>query len=95
MVTILTLILAINSLLNKMELIKRVYNSIARGNLELKVTKEEFLNAAQSYAQITPYEVEILFHIAELAHPGVRTFGMEDLERIDPDRLKRVSHMTR
>jgi len=86
---------AINSLLNKMELIKRVYNSIARGNLELKITKEEFLHAAQSYAQITPYEVEILFHIAELAHPGVRTFSMEDLERIDPDRLKRDSHMTR
>jgi solute carrier family 25 aspartate/glutamate transporter 12/13 len=78
-----------------MELIKRVYNSIARGNLELKVTKEEFLHAAQSYAQITPYEIEILFHVAELAHPGVRTFGMEDLERMDPDRLKRVSHMTR
>jgi solute carrier family 25 aspartate/glutamate transporter 12/13 len=78
-----------------MELIKRVYNSIARGNLDLKITKEEFLHAAQSYAQITPYEVEILFHIAELAHPGVRTFSMADLERIDPDRLKRVSHMTR
>ncbi|KAI6171645.1 Calcium-binding carrier protein Aralar1 [Aphelenchoides besseyi] len=86
---------AINSLLNKMELIKRVYNSLARGNLDLKVTKEEFLHAAQSYAQITPYEVEILFHICELAHPGERTFGMEDLERIDPERLKRVSYMTR
>jgi solute carrier family 25 aspartate/glutamate transporter 12/13 len=78
-----------------MELIKRVYNSIARGNLELKVTKEEFLQAAQSYAQITPYEIEILFHIAELAHPGVRTLGLDDLERIDPDRLKRSSQMTR
>ncbi|KAI6195726.1 Calcium-binding carrier protein Aralar1 [Aphelenchoides besseyi] len=86
---------AVNSLLNKMELIKRVYNSLARGNLDLKVTKEEFLHAAQSYAQITPYEVEILFHICELAHPGERTFGMEDLERIDPERLKRVSYMTR
>ncbi|KAI6230392.1 Calcium-binding carrier protein Aralar1 [Aphelenchoides fujianensis] len=86
---------AINSLLNKMELIKRVYNALARGNLDLRVTKEEFLHAAQSYAQITPYEVEILFHIAELAHPGDRTFGMTDLERIDPERLKRVSYMTR
>ncbi|KAI6238492.1 hypothetical protein M3Y99_00688200 [Aphelenchoides fujianensis] len=86
---------AIDSLLNKMELIKRVYNALARGNLDLRVTKEEFLHAAQSYAQITPYEVEILFHIAELAHPGDRTFGMTDLERIDPERLKRVSYMTR
>ena len=70
-----------------MELIHRVYNSIARGNLDLKLTKEEFLQAclccarcvrssqstalfsANQYAQITPYEVEVLFHIAELAHP--------------------------
>uniref|UniRef100_A0A1I7SGX6 Calcium-binding mitochondrial carrier protein Aralar1 n=1 Tax=Bursaphelenchus xylophilus TaxID=6326 RepID=A0A1I7SGX6_BURXY len=86
---------AMNSLLNKIELIKRVYISIARGNLDLKVTKEEFLQAAQCYAQITPYEVEILFHIAEMAHPGTRVVGMEDLERIDPDRLKRVTYMTR
>jgi solute carrier family 25 aspartate/glutamate transporter 12/13 len=39
--------------------------------------------------------VEILFHLAELAHPGHRTIGLEDLERIDPERLKRVSHITR
>lgn len=50
---------AFNSLLAKMELIKRVYLSIARGNLDLKVTKEELLQATQSYAQITPYEVSI------------------------------------
>ncbi|CAD5210910.1 unnamed protein product [Bursaphelenchus okinawaensis] len=86
---------AVNSLLNKVELIKRVYISMARGNLDLKVTKEEFLQAAQCYAQITPYEVEILFHICELAHPGNRLLGMEDLERVDPDRLKRVTYMTR
>ncbi|KAH7693582.1 Protein K02F3.2 a, partial [Aphelenchoides avenae] len=84
-----------NSLLAKMELMKRVYMSIARGNLDLKVTKEEFLQATQSYAQITPYEVEILFHLAELAHPGNRTLGLNDIERIDPERLKRVSQMTR
>lgn len=86
---------AVNSLLNKMELIKRVYIAMARGNLDLKVTKEEFLQAAQAYAHITPYEVEILFHIAELAHPGLRVLGMSDLELIDPDRLKRVTYMTR
>lgn len=48
---------AFNSLLAKMELIKRVYVSQARGNLDLEMTKEEFLQATQSYAQITPYEV--------------------------------------
>uniref|UniRef100_A0A914BUP8 EF-hand domain-containing protein n=1 Tax=Acrobeloides nanus TaxID=290746 RepID=A0A914BUP8_9BILA len=86
---------AINSLLGKMELIKRVYLSLARGNLQMQFTKEEFLQATQSYAQITPYEVEILFHLAELSHPGKRALGLDDIERIDPERLKRTTYITR
>lgn len=86
---------AFNSLLAKMELIKRVYVSQARGNLDLEMTKEEFLQATQSYAQITPYEVEILFHLSELAHPGKKTLSLKDIIRIDPERLKRVSHVER
>uniref|UniRef100_A0A2A6BZC3 HLH domain-containing protein n=1 Tax=Pristionchus pacificus TaxID=54126 RepID=A0A2A6BZC3_PRIPA len=86
---------AFNSLLGKMELIKRVYVSLTRGNFDLEVTKEEFLQATQSYAQITPYEVEILFHLSELAHPGVKTLSLTDIERIDPERLKRTSHLNR
>ncbi|CAJ0605535.1 unnamed protein product [Cylicocyclus nassatus] len=82
---------AFNSLLAKMELIKRVYVSQARGNLDLELTKEEFLQATQSYAQITPYEVEILFHLSELAHPGKKTLSLKDIELIDPERLKRNS----
>lgn len=76
-------------------------------NIWFEVTKEEFLQATQSYAQITPYEVwlflfsfilflnckwmqvEILFHLSELAHPGVKTLSLTDIERIDPERLKR------
>ncbi|CAB3401230.1 unnamed protein product [Caenorhabditis bovis] len=86
---------AFNSLLAKMELIKRVYVSQARGNLGLEMTKEDFLHATQSYAQITPYEVEILFHLSELAHPGKKTLSLDDIEKIDPERLKRVSQMDR
>uniref|UniRef100_A0A0N4Z3Z3 Calcium-binding mitochondrial carrier protein Aralar1 n=1 Tax=Parastrongyloides trichosuri TaxID=131310 RepID=A0A0N4Z3Z3_PARTI len=86
---------AFNSLLCKMELIKRVYLSLARGNLQLEVSKEEFLQATQSYAQITPYEVEILFHLSELAHPGKSTLSIDDIERIDPERLKRVTYISR
>uniref|UniRef100_A0A1I8C1N1 Calcium-binding mitochondrial carrier protein Aralar1 n=1 Tax=Meloidogyne hapla TaxID=6305 RepID=A0A1I8C1N1_MELHA len=86
---------AFNSLLAKMELMKRVYMSIARGNIGLMVTREEFLQATQAYAQITPYEVEILFHLAELNHPGTRAINLADLDRIDPERLKRVSQIFR
>ncbi|KAK6018993.1 hypothetical protein OSTOST_15389 [Ostertagia ostertagi] len=78
-----------------MELIKRVYLSQARGNLDLEMTKEEFLQATQSYAQITPYEVEILFHLSELAHPGKKTLSLKDIILIDPERLKRVSYVER
>uniref|UniRef100_A0A0K0DR66 Calcium-binding mitochondrial carrier protein Aralar1 n=1 Tax=Angiostrongylus cantonensis TaxID=6313 RepID=A0A0K0DR66_ANGCA len=86
---------AFNSLLAKMELIKRVYVSQARGNVDLEMTKEEFLQATQSYAQITPYEVEILFHLSELAHPGKKTLSLKDIMLIDPERLKRVSYVER
>uniref|UniRef100_A0A915M5S6 EF-hand domain-containing protein n=1 Tax=Meloidogyne javanica TaxID=6303 RepID=A0A915M5S6_MELJA len=86
---------AFNSLLAKMELMKRVYMSISRGNIGLMVTREEFLQATQAYAQITPYEVEILFRLAELNHPGTRAIDLADLDRIDPERLKRVSQIFR
>uniref|UniRef100_A0A8R1DR93 EF-hand domain-containing protein n=1 Tax=Caenorhabditis japonica TaxID=281687 RepID=A0A8R1DR93_CAEJA len=86
---------AFNSLLAKMELIKRVYVSNARGNLDFEMTKEEFLHAIQSYTQITPYEVEILFHLSELNHPGRKTLNLKDIQAIDPERLKRVSQMDR
>ena len=44
------------------ELIKRIYTVVSRGNIDLKVTKEEFLQATQAYAQITPYEVNSLVY---------------------------------
>ena len=78
-----------------MELIKRVYVSNARGNLDIEMTKEEFLHAIQSYTQVTPYEVEILFHLSELNHPGRKTLCLKDIQAIDPERLKRVSQMDR
>uniref|UniRef100_A0A0N4Z9Y9 Calcium-binding mitochondrial carrier protein Aralar1 n=1 Tax=Parastrongyloides trichosuri TaxID=131310 RepID=A0A0N4Z9Y9_PARTI len=86
---------AFNSLLSKMELIKRIYLSLARGNLNLEVSKEEFLQSAQSFAHVTPYEIEILFKLAELAHPESRNLCFNDIEKIDPERLKRVTYISR
>jgi len=59
------------------------------------VSKDEFLHAAQPYAHVTPLEVQILFRLAELNHSDRSTLSFEDLERIDPDHLKRVSFMRR
>lgn len=44
---------------------------------------------------IDNFKVEILYHLAELAHPGVKAVMFKDLERIDPERLKRVSFIQR
>jgi hypothetical protein len=40
-------------------------------------------------------QVEIIFHLAELSHPGHREIDLTDLEQIDPERLKRVSQIFR
>ncbi|XP_046404695.1 calcium-binding mitochondrial carrier protein Aralar1 isoform X2 [Ischnura elegans] len=60
--------IAFNSLLNNMELIKRIYLNATNGNRQQEVTKEEFLQSAQMMSQITPLEVDILFLLCDLLH---------------------------
>lgn len=60
--------MAFNSLLNNMELIKRIYLNATNGHRYQEVTKEEFLHSAQMMSQITPLEVDILFHLCDLLH---------------------------
>lgn len=43
--------MAFNTLLNNMELIKRIYLNFTKGNFAAEVTKEEFLYAAQQVGQ--------------------------------------------
>ncbi|ESO05354.1 hypothetical protein HELRODRAFT_77826, partial [Helobdella robusta] len=51
------------SLLNNMELIKQIYISGAKNNLEAGLTREELLHEAQKYTQVTPLEIDILFQL--------------------------------
>ncbi|XP_047503160.1 calcium-binding mitochondrial carrier protein Aralar1 isoform X3 [Pieris napi] len=60
--------MAFNSLLNNMELIKRVYLNATNGHRTQEVTKEEFLHSAQMMSQVTPLEVDILFTLCDLIH---------------------------
>lgn len=60
--------MAFNSLLNNMELIKRIYLNATNGHRYQEVSKEEFLHSAQMMSQITPLEVDILFHLCHLLH---------------------------
>ncbi|CAL8372068.1 unnamed protein product [Boreogadus saida] len=72
-----------NSLLNNMELIRKVYSTLAGHRKDLEVTKEEFIVAAQRFGQVTPMEVDILFQLADLSDPRGRV-GWQDIEKIAP-----------
>ncbi|KAG8276353.1 hypothetical protein J6590_067668 [Homalodisca vitripennis] len=60
--------MAFNSLLNNMELVKRIYLNATNGQKDQELTKEEFLYSAQMMSQITPLEVDILFLLCHLIH---------------------------
>ncbi|KAH8247261.1 hypothetical protein KR038_001194, partial [Drosophila bunnanda] len=60
--------MAFTSLLNNMELIKQVYLHATEGSRTDMVTKDQILQAAQTMSQITPLEVDILFHLAGAVH---------------------------
>uniref|UniRef100_A0A3B1J2A6 Solute carrier family 25 member 12 n=2 Tax=Astyanax mexicanus TaxID=7994 RepID=A0A3B1J2A6_ASTMX len=74
---------AFNSLINNMELIRKIYSTIAGTHKDTLVTKEEFVNAANKFGQITPMEVDILYQLSGLhAHSG--RLNLADIERIAP-----------
>ncbi|TMS18333.1 Calcium-binding mitochondrial carrier protein Aralar2, partial [Larimichthys crocea] len=72
-----------NSLLNNMELIRKIYSTLAGHRRDVEVTKEEFIVAAQRFGQVTPMEVDILFQLADLSEPRGRV-GLVDIENIAP-----------
>uniref|UniRef100_A0AAQ5WYD5 EF-hand domain-containing protein n=1 Tax=Amphiprion ocellaris TaxID=80972 RepID=A0AAQ5WYD5_AMPOC len=72
-----------NSLLNNMELIRKIYSTLASHHRNVEVTKEEFIVAAQRFGQVTPMEVDILFQLADLSEPRGRV-GLVDIEKIAP-----------
>ncbi|XP_035220847.1 calcium-binding mitochondrial carrier protein Aralar1-like [Stegodyphus dumicola] len=78
--------MAFNTLLNNMELVKKVYLNFTRNNIALEVTKEEFLYAAQQMSQITPLEVDVLFQLAGFLHADTGRVTYDDLELIAPHR---------
>ncbi|KAF3424680.1 hypothetical protein E2986_12750 [Frieseomelitta varia] len=76
--------MAFNSLLNNMELIKRIYLNATNGHRYEEVTKERFLHSAQMMSQITPLEVDILFQLCDLLHQTGKIV-YSDLVAITPE----------
>lgn len=60
--------MAFNSLLNNMELLKRIYLNAVGGNRTEPVTKDELLHSAQTMSQITPLEIDILYQLTGALH---------------------------
>ncbi|KAJ2952186.1 hypothetical protein O0L34_g4466 [Tuta absoluta] len=77
--------MAFNSLLNNMELIKRVYLNATSGSRTQEVTKEEFLHSAQMMSQITPLEVDILYTLCDQLHHTNGRIVYNDLNSITPE----------
>ncbi|MEQ2220428.1 hypothetical protein ILYODFUR_005339 [Ilyodon furcidens] len=74
---------AFNSLLNNMELIRKIYSTLAGTRKDTQVTKEEFVHAANKFGQITPMEIDILYQLSGLHSPSGR-LNLADIERIAP-----------
>ncbi|XP_037344375.2 electrogenic aspartate/glutamate antiporter SLC25A12, mitochondrial-like [Pungitius pungitius] len=74
---------AFNALLNNMELIRKIYSTLAGTHKDTLVTKEEFVHAANKFGQITPMEIDILYQLVGLhSHSG--RLSHADIERIAP-----------
>ncbi|XP_059091848.1 calcium-binding mitochondrial carrier protein Aralar1-like isoform X1 [Tigriopus californicus] len=79
------------SLLSNIELIKKIYLNATNGSRLQEVTKEEFLHSAQMMSQITPLEVDILFHLCDLMHQTGRIM-YSDLQTISPEQyMKQIT----
>ncbi|XP_041700275.1 calcium-binding mitochondrial carrier protein Aralar1 isoform X3 [Coregonus clupeaformis] len=74
---------AFNALLNNMELIRKIYSTLAGTYKDTLVTKDEFVSAANKFGQINPMEIDILYQLSGLyAHSG--KLNLADIERIAP-----------
>ncbi|CAL4060902.1 unnamed protein product, partial [Meganyctiphanes norvegica] len=81
---------AFNSVLTNMELVKRIYLNSSGGSRTLEVTKEEYLHSAQMMSQITPLEIEILFHLTDLISQASGKIIYSDLEMLTPEQYMKV-----
>uniref|UniRef100_A0A8D3AU21 Solute carrier family 25 member 12 n=1 Tax=Scophthalmus maximus TaxID=52904 RepID=A0A8D3AU21_SCOMX len=74
---------AFSALLNNMELVRKIYSTLASTQRDVLVTKEEFVHAAIKFGQITPMEIDILYQLSGLhSHSG--RLNHADIERIAP-----------
>ncbi|WAR06150.1 CMC1-like protein [Mya arenaria] len=78
------------SLLNNMELMKKIYMAATKRDKEGACTKEELMYQSQEFPQITPMEIDILFQLVQLRHQSIANdkhigrLTYQDLEDLSP-----------
>jgi len=75
---------AFNSLLNNMELMKKIYMQASRGIPNVEITKDEFLHSGQMISHVTPLQVDILFGLSQCINESP-TIILSDLQSIAPE----------
>lgn len=84
--------MAFTSLLNNMEMVKRIYLNATSENRAQEITEDEFLYSAQMMSQITPLEVDILFLLCNLIHQRGGKIVFNDLQEIAPEQYFKHIH---
>ncbi|RUS72268.1 hypothetical protein EGW08_019969 [Elysia chlorotica] len=73
------------SLLNNLELVKRIYTAATRRDLTKPLPKDELMYQAQEFSQITPLEIDILYQLVNLqTQQSVITYA--DIDSLSPMR---------
>lgn len=78
--------MAFNSLLNNMELVKKIYLHYTKGDTRTEMTKEEFTATSQQMSHMTPLEIDILFNLCGFLGNGGGRITYSDLEKVAPYR---------
>lgn len=82
--------MAFCSLLNNMELVKKIYLHFTKGDTHTEMTKEEFVATAQQMSQMTPLEIDILFSLCGFLSKSAGRIDYQDIEKVAPFRPTRA-----
>lgn len=74
---------AFNQLLGNLDILERIVDSAAGGRESSRVTQAQLLREAQSYAQVTPLQISLLFNLCSLEEPS-GTISPLDFSRLLP-----------
>ncbi|XP_022645155.1 calcium-binding mitochondrial carrier protein Aralar1-like isoform X2 [Varroa jacobsoni] len=82
--------MAFCSLLNNMELVKKIYLHFTKGDTRTEMTREEFAATSAQMSHMTPLEIDILFNLCSFLSNSSGRITYSDLEKVAPYRPTRA-----